>query len=61
MSASTKLGNALQAIDDAERVLKRIKNGTTDSELQYEIRKSLRELDEARQYIESARREVRDL
>ncbi len=61
MSARAKLRSALQSIDDAERVMKRIKNASEDADLQYQLRKVLRELDEAKQYIERARCEVRDL
>ncbi|MES2908985.1 MAG: hypothetical protein V4688_07465 [Pseudomonadota bacterium] len=41
--------------------MKRIKNASEDADLQYQLRKVLRELDEAKQYIERARCEVRDL
>jgi hypothetical protein len=61
MSARSKLDSALQAIDSSETVLKRLKNSTTDDELHSQLRKAMRELDDARQYIERARREVRDL
>jgi len=61
MSASSKLSRALQSLDDAERIIKRTKNASTDSDLQYQLRRSLREIEEAKQEIERARREVRDL
>ena len=61
MSARTKLTSAIQSIDDAERAIKRIRNATDDSDLQYQLRKAMRELDEAKQYIDRARREIGDL
>lgn len=61
MSAKSKLDSALQAIDNSETVLNRLKNSTTDDELHSQLRKAIREIDEARQYIQRARREVRDL
>lgn len=61
MSIASKLGNALQAIEDAERVVKRVKSSTSDNDIQYQMRKALRELSEARGYVDRARREVRDI
>lgn len=61
MSTRQKLSGALQALDDAERIMKRIKNSSEDADVQYQLRKALRELDEAKQYIERARREVGNL
>lgn len=60
MSASAKLRSAIQSIEDAERVIKRIRNATNDGD-QYQLQKAMRELDEAKQYIDRARREVSDL
>lgn len=61
MSARAKLNSALQSINDAERVMKRIRSASDDVNIQYQLRKALRELDEAKQYIERARREASDL
>jgi DNA mismatch repair ATPase MutS len=61
MSARAKLNSALQSINDAERVMKRIRIASDDANIQYQLRKALRELDEAKQYIERARREASDL
>lgn len=61
MSAREKLNSALQSINDAERVMKRIRSASDDANIQYQLRKALRELDEAKQYIERARREASDL
>ena len=61
MSASSKLSRALQSLDDAERIIKRTKNASADSDLQYQLRRTLREIEEAKREIERARREVRDL
>ena len=58
MSAKQKLLGAISAIDDAERVLKRLKNSTSDPDVGTKVRKALRELDEARQYIQRANREM---
>lgn len=60
MSASAKLRSAIQSIEDAERVIKRIRNATNDGD-QYQLQKAMRELDEAKQYIDRARHEVSDL
>lgn len=61
MSIVSKLSSALKAIEDAEKVIKRVKSSTADSDVQYQMRKTLRELDEAKSYVERARREVRDI
>jgi DNA mismatch repair ATPase MutS len=61
MSIVPKLSNALHAIEDAERVIKRVKSSVADSDVQYQMRKTLRELDEAKRHVERARREVRDI
>lgn len=61
MSARVKLNSALQSINDAERVMKRIRSASDDANIQYQLWKALRELDEAKQYIERARREASDL
>lgn len=61
MSIVSKLTNALSAIEAAERVIKRVKSSTADSDVQYQMRKTLKELDDAKSGIERARREVRDI
>ncbi|MEA3405267.1 MAG: hypothetical protein U9R28_05960 [Pseudomonadota bacterium] len=55
MTTKSKLKNALSAIDDAKRALKRAKQ----VEAAYsDAGKALRELDEAENYIRKAMREV---
>jgi DNA mismatch repair ATPase MutS len=61
MSARARLNSAIRSIDDAGRVIKRIRNATDDSDVHYQLRKAARELDEARQYIDHALREMNDL
>lgn len=61
MSIVSKLTNALSAIEAAERVVKRVKSSTADSDVQYQMRKTLKELDEAKSEVERARRDVRDI
>ena len=41
--------------------MKLIRSASDDANIQYQLRKALRELDEAKQYIERARREASDL
>lgn len=58
MSAKTKLRNALSAIDDAKRRLKRVANDLDDDS---DLRRSIRELEDAEGIIEAAIRDVRRL
>jgi len=51
MSARSKLRQALDAIDNAKRHLKRI---DVDSETEYEIKRAIRELDDAESEIRRA-------
>lgn len=55
MSAKSRLKRALNAIDDAQRVLKRIQ---ANAEVDDEIRTAKRELDDAESYIRRAIREI---
>lgn len=55
MSAKQKLKQALAAIDDARRALKRARDEASDDT---DIRRALRELDDAEQQIQRAIREV---
>lgn len=55
MSTKAKLRSALSAIDDAKRALKRAQQGVTED---YEIRRAIRELDDAESQIERALREL---
>jgi hypothetical protein len=57
MSAKTKLRNALDAIDNARRALKRAKHNVPDDG---DIRKAIREIDEAEEEIERAIRDLSD-
>ena len=57
MSAKTKLRNALRAIDDARRRVKRAKETMTDDS---DLRRALRELDDAYSEVERAIREIPD-
>lgn len=55
MSARSKLKRALNAIDDAQRALRRAKDNVQDD---FEIRKAIRELDDAETDIKRALRDV---
>jgi hypothetical protein len=57
MSASHKLKNALSAIEDALRALRRAQDSAPGEE---NIQRAIRELDEAASYIRRAAREVED-
>jgi hypothetical protein len=57
MSAKRKLKDALSAIDDAMRALKRARDNAPEDE---NVRRAIRELDDADSYIRRAVREVED-
>jgi hypothetical protein len=57
MSAKSKLRSALSAIDDAIRALKRARDSAPEDD---NIRRAIRELDDAEGYIKRASREVED-
>jgi len=57
MSARSKLRDALSAIDDAKRKLKKVSNDIQDDT---DIRRAIRELEDAESKIESAIRQVED-
>lgn len=53
MPARSRLQNALSAIDDAVRKLKRVRD-TVDPSAQQEIRRAIRELNDAESAVRSA-------
>lgn len=57
MTATSKLRNALSSLDDAKRKLKRL---TNNEQAANEIRRVIRELDEAESYINRAIRDVKN-
>jgi hypothetical protein len=57
MSAKSKLRSALSAIDDAMRALKRARDSALEDD---NIRRAIRELDDAEAYIKRASREIED-
>jgi hypothetical protein len=57
MSAKRKLRDALSAIDDAMRALKRARDNAPDDQ---NIRRAIRELDDAETHIRRASSEVED-
>jgi hypothetical protein len=57
MSAKAKLRSALGAIDDAVRALKRARDSAPEDD---NIRRAIRELDDAEGYIKRASREIED-
>jgi hypothetical protein len=57
MSAKSKLRSALSAIDDAMRALKRARDSAPEDD---NIRRAIRELDDAEAYIKRASREIED-
>jgi hypothetical protein len=57
MSAKRKLRDALSAIDDAMRALKRARDNAPGDD---DIRRAIRELDDAQRHIKRAAREVED-
>jgi len=59
MSAKISLQNALSAIDDAMRRLKRIR-GDVPSDAESVIRRAIRELEDAETDVQNALRQLRD-
>ena len=57
MSARSKLKQALSAIDDAQKSIKRAQHNVTDDS---DIRRALRELDDAESDIKKAIRDLPD-
>ena len=57
MSSKSKLRNALNAIDDAKRALQQARNDS-GANGEYQIRRAMRELDDAEQDIQRAIREL---
>ena len=57
MSTKSTLRNALSNIDDAKRKLKRLR-GPENEQIDYEIRRVIRELDDAESSVNRALREV---